>query len=48
MSDHFYVLDACAVIAAEAKVRSATLVTSDHHEFEPVVAPESLSVLWIR
>lgn len=37
-----------SIAAAEAKVRFATLVTSDHHELEPVVTPENLSILWIR
>ncbi len=37
-----------SIAAAEAKVRSATLVTSDHHEFEPIAIPENLSILWIR
>jgi len=37
-----------SIAAAETKVRAATLVTSDHHEFEPVKTAEKLSVLWIR
>lgn len=31
-----------------ADVLSATLVSSDHHEFEPVVQDKALDVLWFR
>jgi uncharacterized protein len=31
-----------------AKSRKATLVTSDHHEFDPVAAANELSFSWIR
>jgi predicted nucleic acid-binding protein len=37
-----------SIAAAETKVRAATLVTSDHHEFDPIETAENLSVLWIR
>jgi len=40
------VADAFAL--ATAKLNNAILVTSDHHEFDPIEAASELSFLWIR
>ena len=40
------VADAFAL--ATAKLQDATLVTSDHHEFDPIDAAGELRFLWIR
>ena len=37
-----------AVALAEASVTNGSLVTSDHHEFDPVQAVENISFFWIR
>jgi len=37
-----------AVALAEAKVSGGSLVTSDHHEFDPVQKAEDISFVWIR
>jgi predicted nucleic acid-binding protein len=37
-----------SVAIAEAAVNGGTLVTSDHHEIEPVEKSEKISVLWFR
>ena len=37
-----------AVALAEASITGGSLVTSDHHEFDPVQAAESISFFWIR
>jgi len=37
-----------AVALAEASVTGGSLVTSDHHEFDPVQATEKISFFWIR
>jgi predicted nucleic acid-binding protein len=37
-----------AVALAETLAGGGTLVTSDHHEFEPIQAGEDIAVLWIR
>jgi len=37
-----------AVALAEASVSGGSLVTSDHHEFDPVHKAEDISFVWIR
>jgi len=37
-----------AVALAEASVSGGSLVTSDHHEFDPVQKAENISFVWIR
>lgn len=37
-----------AVALAEASVYGGSLVTSDHHEFDPVQKAEDISFVWIR
>jgi hypothetical protein len=36
------------VALAEASVSGGSLVTSDHHEFDPVQKAEDISFVWIR
>ena len=37
-----------SVALAEASVTGGSLVTSDHHEFDPIQAAEDISFAWIR
>ncbi|TDA65755.1 MAG: type II toxin-antitoxin system VapC family toxin [Clostridia bacterium] len=37
-----------SIAAAEAMVRSARLVTADHHEFDPIEPRGEFSLYWIR
>lgn len=37
-----------SIALAEAKIRNARLVTSDHHEFEPVEKDAEVSIFWFR
>ena len=37
-----------AVALAEASVTGGSLVTSDHHEFDPIQATENISFFWVR
>lgn len=37
-----------AIALAETSVRSATIVTSDHHELEEIEKNEQIKFLWIR
>jgi predicted nucleic acid-binding protein len=37
-----------SIALAEASVKGALLVTSDHHEFDPVEKAENIKFLWIR
>jgi uncharacterized protein len=37
-----------SIALAEAKVRKISLVTCDHHEFDPIEKNNELSIFWIR
>lgn len=37
-----------SIAVAEAKVRDAQLVTSDHHELEPLERDKEVSIFWFR
>jgi uncharacterized protein len=37
-----------SIAVAEAKVRDARLVTSDHHELEPLEKAKEVSIFWFR
>ena len=37
-----------AIALAEASVKDAQLVTSDHHEFDPIDARKEVKFYWIR
>ena len=37
-----------SIALAEAKIRHVQLVTSDHHEFDPLEAKKELTFYWIR
>jgi len=44
----YYVSLADSLALAEAKVRKAQLVTSDHHEFDPLEVQKEITCYWIR
>jgi predicted nucleic acid-binding protein len=37
-----------SIVLAESMIKNGVLVTSDHHEFEPVEQSENISINWFR